>query len=117
MVSFGFLHGQSPGSGEDDKVMLGEKMVGEHPAEWLAEIADGSAAAFGRFYDNYAQMVYRLALTMTKDPADAEDLCQDIFMEVLHKADQYDPDRGAWRHGLPYERAAGRWTGSAASSA
>ncbi|WP_206098289.1 RNA polymerase sigma factor [Paenibacillus ihbetae] len=70
-------------------------MVGEHPAEWLAEIADGSAAAFGRFYDNYAQMVYRLALTMTKDPADAEDLCQDIFMEVLHKADQYDPDRGS----------------------
>lgn len=70
-------------------------MVGDHPAEWLAEIADGSAAAFGRFYDTYAQMVYRLALTMTKDPADAEDLCQDIFMEVLHKADQYDPARGS----------------------
>lgn len=69
--------------------------MNDHSALWLEEIAEGSAAAFRRFYDAYARLVYRLALQMTKDPAEAEDVCQDIFMEVLHKADQYDPARGS----------------------
>lgn len=69
--------------------------MNDHSALWLEEIAAGSAAAFRRFYDAYARLVYRLALQMTKDPAEAEDVCQDIFMEVLHKADQYDPARGS----------------------
>ncbi|PAD80252.1 RNA polymerase sigma factor [Paenibacillus campinasensis] len=69
--------------------------MNDNPEIWLAEIAEGSAAAFGRFYEAYAKMVYRLAFQFTKDAAEAEDLCQDIFMEVLHKAEQYDPDRGS----------------------
>lgn len=69
--------------------------MNELSAIWLEEIAEGSTAAFGRFYDAYHRQVYRLALQMTKDAAEAEDLCQDIFMEVLHKADQYDPARGS----------------------
>lgn len=31
----------------------------ESPEIWLAEIAEGSVTAFGRFYDAYAPMVYR----------------------------------------------------------
>lgn len=69
--------------------------MNDHSAMWLEEIAEGSATAFRRFYDTHARLVYRLALQMTKDPAEAEELCQDIFMEVLHKADQYDPARGS----------------------
>lgn len=69
--------------------------MNELSAIWLEEIAEGSTAAFSRFYDAYHRLVYRLALQITKETAEAEDLCQDIFMEVLHKADQYDPARGS----------------------
>lgn len=66
-----------------------------YSALWLAEIAEGSVSAFGRFYDAYASMVYRIALQMTKDATEAEDLCQEVFLEVMDKADQYDPGRGS----------------------
>ncbi|GIO67398.1 RNA polymerase sigma factor [Paenibacillus cookii] len=67
----------------------------EHPAEWLKEIARGSASAFNRFYDAYAPMVFRLAEHWLKDAAEAEDVCQEIFIEVMQRADQYDPERGS----------------------
>lgn len=69
--------------------------MNDNPVVVLQEIAEGSAAAFGRFYEAYARMVYRLAFQFTKNAAEAEDLCQDIFMEVLYKAEQYDPARGS----------------------
>ncbi|AZK46617.1 RNA polymerase sigma factor [Paenibacillus lentus] len=67
----------------------------ESPECWLAEIAEGSVSAFGRFYDAYAPMVYRLAEQCMKDAAEAEDVCQDVFMEVMDKAGSYNPARGS----------------------
>ena len=32
--------------------------MNDHSALWLEEIAEGSAAAFRRFYDAYARLVY-----------------------------------------------------------
>lgn len=67
----------------------------ESPELWLAEISEGSAAAFGRFYDAYAPMVYRLAEQWMKDAAEAEDVCHDVFMEVMDKAGSYNSARGS----------------------
>lgn len=50
---------------------------------------------FGRFYDRYAEMVYRIALQLTGDPMEAEDVCHDVFIEVMNKWDQFDPERGS----------------------
>jgi len=69
--------------------------MGEHPADWLKEISEGSASAFSRFYDAYAPMVYRLSEHLLKDALEAEDVCQEIFIEVMQRADQYDPERGS----------------------
>ncbi|WP_110931866.1 RNA polymerase sigma factor [Paenibacillus bouchesdurhonensis] len=67
----------------------------ESPELWLAEIAEGSAAAFGRFYDAYAPMVYRMAEQWMMDAVEAEDVCHDVFMEVMDKAGSYNPARGS----------------------
>lgn len=67
----------------------------ESPELWLTEIAEGSAAAFGRFYDAYAPMVYRMAEQWMMDAAEAEDVCHDVFMEVMDKAGSYNPARGS----------------------
>ncbi|MFC5408457.1 RNA polymerase sigma factor [Larkinella bovis] len=38
---------------------------------------------FGQLYKRYSNKVYRRCLTITKDPVDAEDFMQDIFVRVL----------------------------------
>ncbi|WP_421830788.1 RNA polymerase sigma factor [Larkinella sp.] len=38
---------------------------------------------FGQLYKRYSNKVYRRCLTITKDPIDAEDFTQDIFMRVM----------------------------------
>ncbi|GIO63358.1 RNA polymerase sigma factor [Paenibacillus cineris] len=67
----------------------------DRPEAWLKEIAEGSAPAFDRFYDAFAPMVYRLAEYWMKDRVEAEDVCQEIFIEVMEKAAHYDPERGS----------------------
>ncbi len=42
----------------------------------------GDVAAFGTAYERYAGRVYAFALRRLRDPAEAEDLCQDVFVEV-----------------------------------
>ncbi|KJE28200.1 RNA polymerase sigma factor, sigma-70 family protein [Geobacillus kaustophilus] len=64
-------------------------------AELLAEIAEGSRAAFDRFYEKYAPMVYHIALRIVGDEAEAEDVSHDVFLEILQKPHQFDPKRGS----------------------
>lgn len=61
----------------------------------LREMSEGSSAAFHRFYDQYAPLVLHIALRMLGDRMEAEDICHDVFLEVLNKADRYDPTRGS----------------------
>ncbi|KAF0996052.1 sigma-70 family RNA polymerase sigma factor [Geobacillus sp. TFV-3] len=64
-------------------------------AELLANIAKGSRAAFDRFYEKYAPMVYHIALQIVGDEAEAEDVSHDVFLEILQKPHQFDPKRGS----------------------
>lgn len=61
----------------------------------LQEIKNGSITAFDRFYVRYAPFVLQIALRTMKDEMEAEDVCHDIFLEILKKADQYNPSRGS----------------------
>jgi RNA polymerase sigma-70 factor (ECF subfamily) len=61
----------------------------------LRLVSEGSYSAFERFYERYADLVYRIALLRTKDPIEAEDVCHDVFLEVLNNPEQYDPSRGS----------------------
>ena len=72
--------------------MAHEDLDGKH---LLSEIADGSVAAFERFYERYASLVLHIALRSVGDRMEAEDICHDIFLEVWKKAAQYDPQRGS----------------------
>ena len=61
----------------------------------LQEIEQGSVSAFSRFYDLYAGLVYGIALKMTNNREDAEDICHEVFLEAFKKADKFDPTRGS----------------------
>lgn len=68
-------------------------------ARLLEQMDQGSIAAFDEFYESYAPFVYQIALALTKNKSEAEDLCHDIFLEVYRKPHQFNPRRGtikAW---------------------
>lgn len=50
---------------------------------------------FNDLYQQYVSHVYRIALHMIQDPAEAEDLCHDVFLEVIQRPEQFNPDRGS----------------------
>ena len=48
-------------------------------------------------FQRYKDPVYRLALSMTGSPADAEDVCQTVFLKLLEKQPELEPEREkAW---------------------
>ncbi|GIP32904.1 RNA polymerase sigma factor [Paenibacillus sp. J2TS4] len=61
----------------------------------LKEMSKGSLEAFELFYESYVPLVYQIALKITGNRMDAEDVCHDLFLEIVNKAEQYDPERGS----------------------
>jgi RNA polymerase sigma-70 factor (ECF subfamily) len=57
-----------------------------------ALVAEG-AAALGPLYDRYAGLVYGLSRAILRDDDEAEDLTQEVFLE-LQRRGRYDPARG-----------------------
>lgn len=64
-------------------------------SDLLAGIRSGSVEAFDRFYETHATFVYQMALKMTNNKLEAEDLCHDVFVEVFHHSEQFDSSRGS----------------------
>ncbi len=60
----------------------------------VTALQQGHTNALGIVYDRYGAVVYRLALRMLTNPAEAEDLTQEVFLAFWRGVDKYDPDRG-----------------------
>jgi RNA polymerase sigma-70 factor (ECF subfamily) len=82
----------------------------EHAALMLA-LAGRDKAALGRLYDLLSRPLYSLALRITHDAAEAQDIVQDVFLQLWHKAADYTPARGSvftWAATLTRNRAIDR---------
>lgn len=64
-------------------------------AQWLGETAVGNEIAFKKLYDATSPQLYSLLLRMLRNPDSAQDVLQDAYVKIWHKADSYAPDRGA----------------------
>jgi len=65
----------------------------------LGDIARGDRDAFARFYDLHAALVHTFALRVLREPPEAEEVVQDVFVQVWRQAETYSRDRGtpeAW---------------------
>lgn len=51
--------------------------------------------ALATLYDRHASLVYGLALAVLRDPGEAQDLTQEVFVS-LYERESYDPVRGAF---------------------
>jgi RNA polymerase sigma-70 factor, ECF subfamily len=65
--------------------MVDDEKLNRSDAELARLAAGGEAAAFDEIYSRYRRVVYSIALRMTGNLADAEDLTQDSFVSVLRR--------------------------------
>jgi RNA polymerase sigma-70 factor (ECF subfamily) len=77
-------------------------------AALLDRCASGDESALGELYDRFAAGLYGLALRITGERADAEEVVLDVFAQVWREAGRFNPDRGspgAWFGTLTRSRA------------
>ena len=60
----------------------------------LARITKRDRAAFEQLYTRYSNILYATAMKFLKEDADAQDVVQDVFIQIWDKAKLYDPAKG-----------------------
>lgn len=79
----------------------GPGRIGEVSDELLlAQVRAGAKDAFGLLFRRYARLVRTVAQRILRDPSEAEDLLQEVFLFVFRRAALFDPQRGSARSWL-----------------
>jgi RNA polymerase sigma-70 factor, ECF subfamily len=70
----------------------------------------GDRQAFGRLIENYERAVYATAYRRLNNHAEAQELCQDVFIQAMRKIDQLDDPRcfGGWLRSIADRMAINR---------
>jgi RNA polymerase sigma-70 factor (ECF subfamily) len=66
-------------------------------ARLVASVVGGDRQALAALYDRHAARLCALITRVLGDPAQAEDVVHDVFVEAWHQAHQFDPTRGTVR--------------------
>ena len=83
----------------------------EEPADLgdlLTLVARGDEVAFSAVYEQMGASVYGLARRVIRDPSRAEEVAQEVFLQVWQTAARFDPARGkgkSWILTLTHRRA------------
>src|SRR5580698_4884278 len=66
----------------------------EREVELLRRISDGDRTAFAEFYDLYSSLLFSVAVKILHDQKEAEDVIQDVFIQIWDKARSFDAKLG-----------------------
>lgn len=62
--------------------------------ELLRRIGEGDRGSFRELFDRFSGVLMAAAYKVLNDQSDAEDVLQDVFVQIWDKASLYDPRRG-----------------------
>jgi RNA polymerase sigma-70 factor, ECF subfamily len=85
----------------------------------LSKVARGDQDAFEAVYDQVAGPVYGLIRKVVRDPAQSEEVTQEVLLEVWRVASRFDPARGSaatWIMTIAHRRAIDRVRSAAAAT-
>lgn len=77
----------------------------------LRRAGRGDQAAFGELYDALSPLVYGVVLKVVRDPSHAEEVSQEVFVELWRLAARFDGSKGSartWAATLAHRRAIDR---------
>jgi len=79
-------------------------------AETVYAAQRGDRQAFGRLIANFERAVYATAYRRLNNHADAQELCQDVFLQAMRKIDQLEDPRcfGGWLRSIADRMAINR---------
>jgi RNA polymerase sigma-70 factor (ECF subfamily) len=83
----------------------------DRDTELLRQIASGDRGAFAEFYDRHATLMFSVASKILSDTAEAQDVLQEVFVQIWEKAARFDPKLGkasSWAAILVRNRAIDR---------
>jgi RNA polymerase sigma-70 factor, ECF subfamily len=67
----------------------------EDDSSLLASVQKGEQPAMASLFDRYSKLVYSVALRVLRDPAAAEDILQEVFMQIWRHPDSFTAARGS----------------------
>lgn len=79
--------------------------------ELLLAVARGDQDAFASLYDSVGPLVHGVVRRVVRDPAQSEEVTQEVMVEVWRTAVRFDPDRGSartWMLTMAHRRAIDR---------
>jgi RNA polymerase sigma-70 factor (ECF subfamily) len=77
----------------------------------MEQLRNGNPDALRILFDRFHRLVLKVALRILRDPGEAEDVMQEIFLEIFNKADQFNSARGStktWILQYAYHRSLSR---------
>jgi RNA polymerase sigma-70 factor (ECF subfamily) len=77
----------------------------------LGHVARGDQAAYEGVYDRLAGPIYGLIRKVVRDPAQSEEVAQEVMLEVWRSASRFDPAKGSamtWAMMIAHRRAVDR---------
>ncbi len=89
-----------PGDRESDRL-----------TDLLRRSSRGDEAAFAQLYDAISARLYGLVVRVVRDPAQSEEVTQEVFLEIWRTSTRFDPDRGSaigWMLTIAHRKAVDR---------
>lgn len=77
----------------------------------MACLQEGQNDALAVLFDRYQKLVLSVALKIVRDPGEAEDVTQTVFLDIYRAVAQFDPRKGntrVWLMQYAYHRAINR---------
>src|SRR3954468_22275845 len=88
-------------------------------AELLKACGRGDQTAFARLYDAVSSRVFGMAVRVVRDPAQAEEVAQEAFLEIWRTSGRFDPAKGSplgWLLTIVHRKAVDRVRSAEAST-
>lgn len=64
----------------------------ESPENWIEEIRKGNQNALSKLIVEFQDRVFNSVISIVQNPEDAQEITQDVFIEVYHSADKFRGD-------------------------
>jgi RNA polymerase sigma-70 factor, ECF subfamily len=100
-----------PNSRADGQALSLAQLRALSDEQLIAKLRDGYGDALAILFDRYHKLVLTIALKIVRDPGEAEDVMQTVFLDVYRAVAQFDPHKGTtkvWLLQYAYHRAINR---------